>query len=502
MRVRSGVASLLILLSALMLPPTSAADTDARAVTREHRASHLRHLGSDDNRLFKLDSQACVVPGDIIKFRGDDLQDFTDYHLALRTERRFVALKRLSISKQQLIMQLPRDTALKRGQRYRLLLLSSKGTNVSRQLGLSLKLCPAVNRQALLPQHPAHESGEILVLSHSGLIDEIIDEGSKLGYLLLRRQQLNSINQTLLVLGGSDKKLTRGIKKLRATFKDARIDFNHFYQISSTQQPQAQDLSQPAYTVCPAHHSRVVVGMLDGEINLSTPSLSGKAIKTRQFLLPGQSAETRHATATAELLVGSRSHAGTAGLAPFIELKSASVIRQAKHESATAEALARALDWFMNEKVQLVNMPLTSPTPNRIADYLFAESINKGLVIFAAAGNAGQRLTSAYPAALPGVIAITAVNSRGELTRDANQGNYIDFAASSISGSSSDAPTATLAVPNAVSIAAVYLSQQANMSRQRLFENMQFNAVDRGSQGYDKRYGWGQLQLNDAMCQF
>lgn len=512
--MRLAVPALSLIFAALLLivsmVPVSLAETDTRAVTRDSATSSaFRKLSERDAPSLKLGNDTCSLPGAVITLSGDDMTEYANYHLALRAEKQFVALKLLSISQKQLLLQVPRDTALKPGERYSVYLLPTSGANVNRKTGLSLKLCPAISSQTLLARRVAHESGEILILANSGLVDQIIQQGARLGYLLLRRHQLDSINETLLVLGGSDKKLAKAIKKLSATFADAEVDYNHLYDTAEGRKSSDSPPSfWPVNGPCQAHHRRVAIGMLDGEIDLAHPALAAKSIKTRQFLLPAQQADQDHATAIAVLLVGNRPEQGFRGLVPFVDLKAATVVRQdSGQDLASAEAITRALDWFINEKVKLVNVSLTSPNANRVADKMFAETIDHGLTVFAAAGNDHQRLASAYPAALPGVIAITAVDANGALLNSANQGDYIDFAAPGVdiwTTSQDDSGQyrsgTSLAVPHAVSIAALYLSQQANLSTERLFENMQYNAIDLGAQGYDRQYGWGQLKINEQLC--
>jgi subtilisin family serine protease len=248
--------------------------------------------------------------------------------------------------------------------------------------------------------------------------------------------------------------------------------------------------------------------MLDGDIDMTHPALTAKNIKAKNFLLPSQKPDQDHATAIAVLLVGSQPDHGFQGLVPFINLKAANVVQLRGQDSvATAEAVTRAMDWFIKQQVQLVNVSLTSPNANKVTNTLFAKAINKGLIIFAAAGNDRTRQKSAYPAALPGVITITAIDAKGEVLASANQGDYIDFAAPGVDIWTTSSTHrgqyrsgTSLAVPYAVSIAALYLGQQPGFSRDRLFETMQLNAVDLGSRGFDTRYGWGQVQVNRQLC--
>ncbi|WP_438969685.1 S8 family serine peptidase [Methylophaga sp.] len=488
------------------------ADTDVRSVTKRLQTDTLKWLSGDKLSLFDATDRGCVLPGEVLPLKGQNLMALTDYHLVFRAKRKFVPLKQLSISKHQVLIQIPRDTSLKRGERYSVMLLTNNGANVSKKTGIHLQLCPDVYERRLLPVREAHENGEILILANSGITDQVIKEGAKLGYILLRRHQLDSINQTLMVLGGSDQNLPKTIKKLNATFADAKVDLNQHYYINE-QNPllhaDRQIQWQPETSCYPIKANHVVVGLLDGDIDQSHPALSSKNIKTHNFLPPNQIAAQEHATAIAVLLIGNDPRQNAQGLVPFIDLKAAGVVRKQAQENAvaTAESIARAMDWFINENVQLINVSLTSSHANKVSDFIFAESINKGLIIFAAAGNDSQKLSLTYPAALPGVIAITALDTEGKTLSTANQGEYIDFAAPG--GGSWTAQGkhqgryysgASFAVPHAISIAALYLGQQNDLTQDRLFESMQFNAVDLGSPGYDTHYGWGQLLLNQQMC--
>lgn len=491
------------------------ADTDTRSVSSELSTippSHQRLPNKDP--LFNLNDQDCFLPGDVLSFKGQSLIDLTNYHIVLRAERQFIPLKQLSISKQQILLQIPRDTALNPGQIYPIVLLarSESESSASKPTGNSIKICPRDSKLSLLPTKEVHENGEILVLSHSGLTDAIIQEGSKLGYLLLRRHQLNSVNLTLLVLGGAEKNLEKVREQLSATFPDAQVDFNHHF---FTSEQTNDDLinAEPNWPHPGNCHyspkSKVTVGILDGDIDMSHPALAAKSIKIRNFLLPGQPIEQDHATAIAVLLVGTQPNKRFEGFVPFIELRAANVVRKEDPTPvATAESIARAIDWFINEKVRLVNVSLTSPSANKITSRMFFEASKAGLIIFTAAGNDSKRLTTAYPGVLPDIITITAVDDEGSIYSEANQGDYIDFAAPGVDVWTASTDNAgqyrsgtSLAVPYAVSIAAIYLAHQPNYSREALYQNMQHDAIDLGSKGYDRRYGWGQIRINRDLCQ-
>ena len=73
-------------------------------------------------------------------------------------------------------------------------------------------------------------------------------------------------------------------------------------------------------------------------------------------------------------------------------------------------------------------MSFAGPPDPRLRDAL-AKANNKGMVLIAAAGNAGPNSPPLFPAADPSVIAVTATNANDGLFEGANRGNYIAVAA-------------------------------------------------------------------------
>jgi subtilisin family serine protease len=117
------------------------------------------------------------------------------------------------------------------------------------------------------------------------------------------------------------------------------------------------------------------------------------------------------------------------GLLPGAELYAAAVYeRRDDRISASAVAIATALDWLVANRVTVVNLSL-SGQPNRLLERAARRAAERGTILVAAAGNGGPEAEPAYPAAYPEVIAVTAVDERGQAFAGANRGDYIAFAA-------------------------------------------------------------------------
>jgi hypothetical protein len=76
----------------------------------------------------------------------------------------------------------------------------------------------------------------------------------------------------------------------------------------------------------------------------------------------------------------------------------------------------------------VINMSLAGPR-NAILDRLIRDAVASGRTIVAAAGNGGPTAPPAYPAAVPGVIAVTAVDKNRQVYRLAQRGRHIAVSA-------------------------------------------------------------------------
>ena len=172
----------------------------------------------------------------------------------------------------------------------------------------------------------------------------------------------------------------------------------------------------------------MTVGIIDTEVtnadSLALANFRGKRI----FPDTDKPAAADHGNAVASIVAASGN--GFEGLAQGITLRSAGVMREvAPGINATNTVLvALALDWMIGEKVQVVNLSLGSAS-DAVLGAVVSKSLSAGLVLVAAAGNGGPLAAPSYPAAYPGVIAVTAVDAQKRLYARANRGAYVAIAA-------------------------------------------------------------------------
>jgi filamentous hemagglutinin family protein len=171
--------------------------------------------------------------------------------------------------------------------------------------------------------------------------------------------------------------------------------------------------------------TNVPIAVIDSEIDASHPDLQG--VIAQRFSAVG-APEKAHAHGTG--MAGAiASHQRLMGIAPSARLYAvlAFSTKAATVESTTFNIL-KGLDWAAGQGVRIVNMSFAGPKDPSLERAIKA-AYDKGIVLIAAAGNAGPKSPPLYPGADPYVIAVTATDAEDKLFSGANRGSYISVAA-------------------------------------------------------------------------
>lgn len=120
---------------------------------------------------------------------------------------------------------------------------------------------------------------------------------------------------------------------------------------------------------------------------------------------------------------------GTAGLAYCATLMPIKVLsRQGFGSTAN---VAEGIRYAADEGAQVINLSLGGPIKSQILEDAVNHALAKGVVIVAAAGNSGRSV--GYPAAYPGVIAVSATDDKDNLARFSSRGPQVGIAAPGVS---------------------------------------------------------------------
>ncbi len=259
-------------------------------------------------------------------------------------------------------------------------------------------------------------------------------------------------------------------------------------------------LALPSERFTPPNGLRI--GLLDGGIT-DAQKLGLRLGAQQSFLFEeDESAQDLHGSVMASLIASS--HVGVEGLASGASLWLAEVVRRSgEHASANTVTLVRALDWMLKEKVQFINISLAGPG-DPLLEKAIAKLLTAGVTVVASAGNFGPKADPAYPAAYPGVIAVTAIDANGQIFAKAGQGEHIVLSAPGVDVWSAAAgryvsgtSVATAQVTGVLArLAARKLDQ---IKPAQLLQLACSSAKDLGSKGRDAIFGCGLLQA-DALA--
>jgi subtilisin family serine protease len=197
-----------------------------------------------------------------------------------------------------------------------------------------------------------------------------------------------------------------------------------------------------------------LIAVIDSEIDAEHPDLAGTIVKSFNASSGGDTNPDKHGTAIAGAIA---SHGKLLGIAPGAQL----LVVRAFDDAAvggrgTSFAIYKALQWAADSGARVVNMSFAGP-PDPAMHRILTAAYEKGIVLIAAAGNAGPNSPPLYPAADPDVIAVAATDSHDGLFNMSNRGEYIAIAAPGVDIISA-APAESYQITTGTSVAAAHVS--------------------------------------------
>ncbi|WP_210253034.1 S8 family serine peptidase, partial [Beijerinckia sp. L45] len=172
--------------------------------------------------------------------------------------------------------------------------------------------------------------------------------------------------------------------------------------------------------------AHVLIAIIDTGLDETHPEISGM-VADRFDAVGGRFAAQAHGTAMAGVIVAHQMLVGIAPDAHVIAVRAFSSL-SGGGTGGTGYDILRGLDFAALHGAQIVNMSFAGPEDPLLRDALSAARA-RGIVAIAAAGNAGPGSKPLYPAAEPGVIAVTATDASNTLFAMANRGAYVALAA-------------------------------------------------------------------------
>ncbi len=343
---------------------------------------------------------------------------------------------------------------------------------------------------------------EILAFAPSG---SALSSATSQGFAVRRQQALAGLGSDLFVLtpphGLSAR---RALKRLRSSDPEGAYDYNHIYfQTASARVPSVTANAGAARSTHESSHiggTVLRIGLIDGGVETDHAAL--RDLTVRAHGCNGTQRPSEHGTAVASLLPSKQEESGRTGTR--IELFAADVYCGAPAGGA-ADALSEALAWLVDQQVAVINVSLVGP-PNALLQRMVQIATDRGHLIVASVGNDGPAAAPLYPAAYPGVVAVTGVDRNDKVLMEAGRGPYVHFAApgadieaARVPEGSADVRGTSFAAPIVAALLAARLERPDKAQAAKALRELEAQALDLGAPGVDPVYGYGCLGCERAL---
>ena len=289
---------------------------------------------------------------------------------------------------------------------------------------------------------------------------------------------------------------------------------NYLYRPAAGAGVPAAGLPQYALDLIHAHEAMSkltggrspLVAVIDTGIDESHPDLAGAVRDRFDAVGDGKWDVGAHGTSIAGIIAARGQLQGVDPQAALLSVRAFPAGDADGPPEATSLSLLRGINWALAQQADVINMSLAGP-PDPFVDAAVEEAIKAGAIVVAAAGNGGPDAPPAYPAAVKGVVAVTATDERDELFKDANRGAYISVAAPGVD-IMSDAPGGGVALVTGTSQAAAQVSGvlailrtlRPGLTPAAALDLLSRTAKVLGAPGHDDGFGSGRIDAAAAVA--
>ncbi|MHA1778269.1 MAG: S8 family serine peptidase [Candidatus Heimdallarchaeaceae archaeon] len=225
-----------------------------------------------------------------------------------------------------------------------------------------------------------------------------------------------------------------------------------------------------------------------------------------------------HGTHCAGIVAAEDNGIGVIGVAPKASIYAVRVLDA--QGSGTISDIVAGIDWAIDNNMDIISMSLGSSSGDSSLEAAIDRAYNAGIVVVAASGNDGQEAIS-YPARYANAIAVGAIDSNHQLASFSNYGPEQDVVAPGVNiystmptysvtltswwyGYSNDYDQmsgTSMATPMVAGVCALILSANPNLSPAEVRNILESTATDLGAAGWDKYYGYGEVNALAAVNQ-
>jgi hypothetical protein len=265
------------------------------------------------------------------------------------------------------------------------------------------------------------------------------------------------------------------------------------YMIGKLRLPQAHGL---------AKGDKVLIAVIDSGIDDAHPELKDVIVGAFDALDAPEKPHS-HGTGIAGAIAAQARLMGVAPRSRILALRAFGASSDGA-ESTTFKIL-KSLDWAAEKGARVINMSFAGPQDTAMQRHL-AAAHRKGIVLIAAAGNAGPKSPPLYPAADPNVIAVSATDLDDKLFPASNRGQHIAVAAPGVDilvpepGATYKLRSGTsYAAPHVSGVVALILERKPDLAPDAVRKILLTSAKDIGPKGRDDQFGAGLIDAFQAI---
>jgi hypothetical protein len=355
-------------------------------------------------------------------------------------------------------------------------------------------------------------ANEIVAEIDGALSDAQADQlARRHGLSRLQSQNFPLIGSTIGLFRVTDRRAVETVSREFSTEASVRSVQPNFRYVLQEQKAELTEGDPAQYAVAKlrlpeahtlAHGANVTIAVIDSGIDVNHPELAN-AIADSFDALGSKEGPHVHGTGVAGAIVA---HARLMGSAPAARILAIRAFGAApKGAASTSYVILKGLDYAAAHGAQIVNMSFAGPQ-DALIERGIAAMAGKGIVMVAAAGNAGAKSPPLYPAANTNVIAVSATDAQDKLFTASNRGGYIAIAAPGVD-IFLPAPDDQYQMTSGTSFSAAYVSGLVALMLERnpalkpdeVRTTLMKTARDLGAAGRDDLFGAGEADAYAAV---
>jgi hypothetical protein len=332
---------------------------------------------------------------------------------------------------------------------------------------------------------------------------QIADIAQRFGLVIVAQQTIGMLGRTVYEFRITNGQSVRNVIRAMRAQVNAAVQPNYIYSLTQDQNgPDANAGDAAQYVVrklrLPEAHQitkgdKVVVAVIDSEIDSKQPDLAG-TVTERYDAGCGATAPDSHGTGMAGAIA---SHGQLLGVAPRANIIAICAFGGAGQPKSSTIKIIEGLDYAIQHGAKIVNMSFAGP-PDPALSQALQIAREKGVLLIAAAGNAGPKSAPLYPGADPNVMAVTATDENNGLFKGANQGKYVTVAAPGVEilvpapdGGVQLTTGTSVATANVSGVAALLIAHKPSLTPEQIRAILVTTAKHLGTQGINPQFGAG-----------